>query len=460
MRRSLLRGAATLALSGLLSACAATAPGAPPAGAAIGAPEAWRADAAGQGVVEPGWWRALGDPRLAAHVERALERNADLGAAEARVREAEALAVQARSALWPSLNLSVAGQDARSLNAFGQPSESASVQPQLQAAYEADLWGRVRASDAAARASLQASRFGRDAAALSVAAATARAYVTLLSLDAQLAVARATLTSREEALRIATRRADSGHTSQLERSQAESERRAAAQRVPALELAVRRQENALRVLTGDAPGPVDRGRLADLSLPLPGPGLPSSLLTRRPDIAQAEAQLISADASYASARAALLPQVRLTGSLGELFAEGLDPVTVWSVGGSVLAPLFDAGRLGSQADAAEARRDQAAFAYRGVALNAFSEVEAALEGVSRLARQADEASAQQAALQEALTHARNRYRAGYASYLEELDAQRGLLSVELALVQLAESRLLNAIALYQALGGGWSTPGN
>lgn len=136
--------------------------------------------------------------------------------------------------------------------------------------------------------------------------------------------------------------------------------------------------------------------------------------------------------------------------------ESSDPTAVWSLGGSILAPLFDGGRLAAGAEAAESRRDQSAFGYRGVVLGAFSEVENALEGVTRLERQAEEAQAQRAALQNALFHARNRYRAGYASYLEELDAQRGLFNVELGLVQLQESRLLNAVTLYQALGGGWT----
>lgn len=451
-RLVLIFGASALALS----ACAMTP--LPPVGAEPARPAAWRAKAPIGEAVEPGWWRAFGDPGLSEAIERALTNNTDLSVAEARVREAEALAAQARSALLPAIDATAGGQQARTVGPSGQPSESATGQVQVQAAYEIDLWGRIRSADAAARASLQASRFGRDASALSVASATARAYVTLVSLDAQLEIARTTLISRDEALRLASRRAEAGETSRLELTQAQGEQGAAARQVPALELAVRRQENAVRLLTGDLPGSVRRARLEGLDLPAPSPGLPSALLARRPDIAQAEAQLLATDASLASARAALLPQVRLTASIGELFVEGMDPTTVWSLGGSVLAPLFDGGRLAAGVGVAEARRDGAAFTYRGVVLNGFSEVEAALEGVMRLESQAEAAAAQRAALQEALRHARNRYRAGYASYLEELDAQRGLLNVELGLIQLQEARLLNAIALYQALGGGWTEP--
>lgn len=458
MRRPRLTGVAVAALAAALGACASTS-SAPPEAAAIDAPPAWRAPIDGSDAVSAGWWSAFGDPQLTQAVEAALARNADLAVAEARVREAEALARQARSALAPVLTGAVSAQNARTLNAFGQASEAATAQPQLSIAYEADLWGRLRDADAAGRASLEASRYARDAATLSIAAATARAYVLLVSLDAQLQTARDTLASREAALTVARRRAERGYTSQLEFNQAEAERQAAAQRVPALELAVRRQENALSVLTGQTPGRTPRGRVADLRLPAPAPGLPSALLARRPDLAQAEAQLRAADASLSAADKALLPQVRLTASLGELFVEHIDPMTVWSLGGSVLAPLFDGGRLSAQADAAEARRDQLAFVYRGAVLNAFAETENALEGVTRLTTQFEAAARQRDAQAEALRRAHNRYEAGYASYLEELDAQRGLFGAELAVIQLQELRLTNAVNLYQALGGGWTPAG-
>ena len=453
MRRAL----PALATLALLAACASPGPKTPPpAEAAVTAPAGWRAAVdPGQDAVTADWWAAFGDPRLSDLIARALVRNADLGIAEARVREAEAQSALARSALLPALNATGGAQKTRELNAFGQPSDTLAFQPQLQVAYEVDLWGRLRQANAAARASLQASAYARDAARLSVAAAVARTYVGLVSLDAQLATARATLVSRQEGAERARRRARGGVTSDLELRQAEGEREAAAQRVPALELAVRRQENALTLLVGDMPGAVSRGTLAALTIPKPSAPLPSSLLTRRPDIAQAEASLAAADASLASARAAFLPQVRLSASGGELFVQHLDPVTVWSLGASVLAPIFDGGRLRAQSDAAAARRDQAAFAYRRTALTAFGEVESALEGTGRLAEQERAAVRQRAAAASALDHARKRYQAGYVAYLEELDAQRGLLATDLALAQVREARLQNAVALYQALGGGW-----
>ena len=454
MRRAL----PALASLGLLAACTMPAPKtAPPPQATLAPPAGWRAPAdAGQDVVAADWWKAFGDPRLSDLVAAALVRNTDLGVAEARVREAEAQSRLAHAALLPSLNLTAGAQKARDLNAFGQPSITTAFEPELQVAYEVDLWGRLRQADAAARASLQASGYARDAARLSIAAAVARAYVGLVSLDAQLATARATLTSRQEATARARRRAREGVTSDLELRQAEGELEAAAQRVPALELAISRQENALTLLVGDAPGPVARGTLAALTILQPAAPLPSTLLARRPDIAQAEASVIAADASLAAARAAFLPQVRLSAAGGGLFVEHLDPINVWSLGASALAPIFDGGRLRAQSDAAAARRDQAAFAYRKTALTAFGEVESALEGSGRLAEQEEAAVRQRAAAASALDHARKRYQAGYVAYLEELDAQRGLLATELALSQIREARLQNAVALYQALGGGWT----
>lgn len=457
MRRALIGLAALSALG----ACATPGPKtAPPPEAAVTPPAAWRASTpSSEDVAVADWWKTFGDPRLSELVAAALAHNADLGAAEARVREARAQSLAASAALLPSVTASAGVQKQRELSAFGRPETLLAFQPQVQVAYEVDLWGRVRDANAAARASLRASRDARDAARLSVAAAVARSYVALVSLDAQLATARATLASRQESAARARRRATEGVTSDLERRQAEAELEAAAQRVPALELAIRRQEGALALLVGETSRALPRGTLDALVIPQPGAPLPSSLLARRPDIAQAEATLAASDASLAAARAAFLPQVRLSAAGGLLAVQHVDTLTVWTLGASALAPLFDGGRLRSQSDAAAARRDQAAFAYRKAVLTAFSEVESALEGTGRLAEQEAAAVRQRAAAASALDHAHKRYQAGYVAYLEELDAQRGLLATDLALTQVREARLQNAVALYQALGGGWTETG-
>jgi NodT family efflux transporter outer membrane factor (OMF) lipoprotein len=422
-------------------------------------PIAWRTQAGSTALVDPGWWNAFGDPVLTDLVTHALARNTDLAIAVARIDEARAAERLARSQLWPSIDAVLGASYSRSLGPLGRPVEATVVQPAFQAAYEVDLFGRIRGQVDAARAGTLAADAARDAAALSVAAATASSYITLRSLDARLRTARETLVSRSEALRIARSRARVGYTSQLELRQAEAEYEATAQAVPQLELAIARQEDALSVLAGELPYPIERGAtLAQLRVPPVPDVLPSSLVRRRPDIAQAEYALAASDATLASARAQFLPQVRLTASAGQLVTSALsDPVAVWSLGGSILAPLFNGGRIRAQVDSAAARRDQAAWAYRRTVLNAFREVEDALAATDRLARQRQHLEAQRAALAEALRHARNRYQAGYTGYLEQLDAQRALLNTELALAQVRADELNARVAAFQSLGGGWTS---
>jgi NodT family efflux transporter outer membrane factor (OMF) lipoprotein len=228
--------------------------------------------------------------------------------------------------------------------------------------------------------------------------------------------------------------------------------------VPQAELAIARLENGLSLLTGDTPHAITRGgkldTLRDVAVPA---GLPSELLRRRPDIAQAEYQLAAADKSLAVARKRFLPQIRLSASGGAAFSTLLaDPITIWSVGGSILAPIFQGGRLTGQAEAAAGQRDQAAFGYRRTALGAFREVEDALVAIRRLDEQVAAAAAQRDALQDVLRRATNRYREGYSPYLEQLDAQRQFLASQLGLVQARTDALNARVQLYAALGGGWS----
>lgn len=325
-----------------------------------------------------------------------------------------------------------------------------------------DLFGRVSSQVEAARQGYLASQAARDAAALSVAAATATGYVTLRALDARLAIAQATLADRAEALRIARNRADVGYTSDLELRQAEAEYQATAQLVPQLELAIAREEDALSVLVGANPGPIARGAaIGDLQRPPVPDTLPSELLRRRPDIAQAEFTLAASDATLAAARAQFMPQINLSGTAGAVISSALaSPVAIWSIGGSVLAPIFDAGRNRAQFDTAQARREQAAFAYRRTVLGAFREVEDNLAAVVRLREQSASLAAQRTALESALAHARNRYQAGYSPYLEQLDAQRALLTAELSQIQTQADELNAVIGVFQATGGGWSSGGS
>jgi NodT family efflux transporter outer membrane factor (OMF) lipoprotein len=442
----------------VLSGCAMPVT-APAVDAAVAPNAGWRTDMPGQDAVETRWWQGFGDPALERLVDAALADNVDIAIAVARIREARAQESLARASLLPTLDANAGGSHGRSVNAFGQPVEGSSAQPLVQAAYEVDLFGRISDQVSAARSGYMASVAARDAVRLSVAAATATGYVTLLALDARREVVRNTIAARLESLRIARSRAEAGYTSQLELRQAEAEYHAAALILPQVELAIARQENALRLLVGVVPGPVERGgTLAGLIAPrTPEQGLPSELLRRRPDLAQAELTLAASDATLAVARKQFLPSVRLTASAGAVFNSALpDPISIWAIGGSVLAPLFQGGRLRAGVETSAARRDQAALAYRRAALTAFREVEDALANVDSLRRQRAVAEAQRAAIADALRHAHNRYRAGYSSYLEELDAQRTLLSADLALVQLRADQANALIILYQTLGGGWS----
>lgn len=447
----------------LLTAACAPLPRAVPDNAQVTLPAAWSESAPTGYAIEGAWWRQLGDARLDALVDEALANNTDLLTALARVDEARANSAAADAARSPSLNLTTAAQTGRSLGAFG-PTHTRSVQPGLQAAWELDLWGRLSQQSQAAGEHLQATQADRDAVALAVAAATAQTYVDLRSLQEQLAIVQATAQSRERALALAQDQQRVGYISQLQLTQAESELQNVLQQVEQLDLAARRQANALYLLLGragaGAAGPIPApgaAPLQDLRLPPVPDSLPSQLLERRPDIARAAHLLAAAGHTIEAQRAAFMPQVSLSAGVGSLLVNALDynPLTVWSIGGSLLAPLFDGGRREAALDAATAQRDQAAYAYRGAVLAAFADVENALTASVRLARQTDYAVQRRGVLQRSLGFAHDRYEAGYASYLEELDAQRNLLQAELDVVRLRQAELDNRVLLYKALGGGW-----
>ena len=421
-------------------------------------PPAWRGDAGPSAPMDRAWWQSFGDPELSALVEKALANNADIAIAAGRVREMRANVERARGQLLPTIDASLGVQRLRAVSPFLQPSEQTAKQPQVQIAYEVDLFGRLADGRDAARDAWFASEAARDAVRLSVAAAVANGYVTLLGLDARLGVARETVAARADSLRIARSRAERGYSPKLELEQAQAEHDATAQIVPQIELAIARTENLLSQLTGETPQAIRRGVSLDrLVIPAIPEGLPSELLRRRPDVAQAEFQLAASDKTLAVARKRFLPQVRLSAASGEAFSTLLkNPISIWSFGGSVLAPIFEGGQLAAQADAAGAQRDQAAFAYRRAALNAFREVEDAQAAIRSNDSQIVFAQSQRKALAEGLRLASNRYRAGYSPYLEQLDAQRGLLGAQLSLIQLQSDALSARIQLFQAMGGGWA----
>ena len=451
MRKSL----ALVATSALaLSACAPTLQEAP-LGAAVSPPTEWRTRLAVSAPVERDWWNAFGDPQLSRLVEQARFNNPDVQIAAARVEEARATELGSRGYLLPAVGGGVEGGVRREVSPFGQARTTVAAQPAFRASYELDLFGKNAARVDAAEAGVAASAAGEEAARLSVSAATASGYITLLALDKRLDVLEATLEARGQALKFARDRAEVGYTSQLELRQAEAEYQATAQLAPQLKAQIARQENALSVLTGELPGAIARGgSLEDLRQPAAPATLPSELLRRRPDVAAAEYRIAAADAKMRMARADFMPSINLGATAGLVLSDLLaDPVGIWSLGGSILAPIFQGGKLQAQLDGATAQRDQAAWAYRSTVLNAFREVEDRMAVLANLKDQEAALLAQQAAVADALRHARNRYRAGYTPYIEQVDAQRALLGVELSLVQVRADELTTMVGLYQAVGG-------
>jgi NodT family efflux transporter outer membrane factor (OMF) lipoprotein len=391
-------------------------------------------------------------------VDSAVDNNVDIGLAAARVAEARGQFHLAKAQALPNVVGVAGGGRQRDLNpGFGIPESQTAGQAEGSISYDLDFFGRLTHASDAARAALLSSEAARDNIRLAVAASAAAGYITLRALDARLAVLRATLAARADSLKIARRRFAAGYSSELDLVQAEADYRAAAQLIPAALLAIARQEDGLSILLGVNPQQIDRGvDLDKLAFPSVPATVPATLLRRRPDIVAAEEQLVAADRSLDSVRAAFMPDVQLSASGGRVASTIISsPVWIFSLGGSIVAPLFDSGRLRAQQETVAARRDQAAFAYRRAALTAFREVEDALASDQRLSEQQAALVAQRDVLARTLTLATNRYRAGYSPYLDQLDAERGLLSADLALVQSRADRLNAVVSLYQALGGGW-----
>lgn len=448
--------AGSLAL--LLTACAGPRPAIPPA-AEVAPPTQWRDGREGSDVaVDARWWRSYGDAALSGLVEEALGQNTDIAIAAARVEEARAQFAAARGTRMPQVQGVGTGGRTRNINPFGVDVEQWAVQGEVQVSFDVDLFGRLRSSAAAARAQLLASDDSRATVRLAVAAGVVSGYVQLRTLDERLAILRRTLDARAGTLKLIRRRAEAGYGSQLDLAQAEAEYEAAAQIIPTVELAITKLENGLSILLGRAPGPIARGSaLTALTIPAVPPQMPARVLRNRPDIASAEQQIVAADRSLDAARAAFMPDIKLAASGGFVASSLLpdNPLSIFSLGGSILAPIFNGGRIRAQADGAAARRDQAAFAYRRAALTAFREVEDAMASVERSGEQEDVLTRQQDALLRVQQLASRRYREGYSPYLEQLDAERSLLSSQLSLVQSRGDRLLASTALFQALGGGW-----
>lgn len=442
----------------LLTGCAREVEQAP---SSLPIPPDWRQQVGPAAAPEAQWWRSFGDDRLNWLVNQALQHNSDILIARSRVDQYRAELRAAQGDNFPMLSAGVAATHQRALSAAtGQPYESAVFQGLLQANYEVDLWGSRSNSIRAAEATLAAQRAAASAAELTVASSVASGYLSLCALDEQLRVTEATLETRQNSLNLAQRQFETGYTSRLEWMQAASEYQTAKAQIPQLQHQIAQQENALSILVGMNPRQIARSSQFDQLRPHALPALlPSQLLNRRPDIVQAQRLLLASDASLAAAQAQLLPSLNLTAS-GTLQSSQLhdlldNPFRLWSIGGSVLAPLLNREALTAQVDVAMASRNQALYGYERVVRNAFAEVDNALDAITRSQQQLTELQAQERYVAEAWRIARNRYQNGYASYLDELDAQRTLFSTQLNIVAVKNTLLLAQIDLYRALGGGW-----
>lgn len=436
----------------------------------IDMPQQWGSTVVVASQVDPYWWRAYGDPVLSDLVEEALAANSDIALAAARVAEARALAGFARADRLPRLDAEAGAQRARTSDDFTTPSTPNPVNSLRIAgvvSYELDLWGRLARADEAARADLLASQAAQDTVRLSVAADVASGYFNLRALDHQVEIAERTLKARQDSYDLQRAQYDNGVVTELALRQAESELAATRAQLPNLRQQRAIQRNALSVLLGRAPRAliqqdVARGMAVD-ALPVPPvvpDFMPSAILDRRPDLQQAEQQLVAANAQIGVAKAAFYPNIALTGTLGQQSRELGDLFNagngIWSLASNLTSPIFDFGRNQSNLEASEARRQQALISYGQTVRVAFREVLDAFEQQQGSTERLTAIDGQVDALRRTVELAEDRYEGGYTSYIEVLDAQRTLFQAELDQSEALRDRLQASVELYKALGGGWS----
>jgi multidrug efflux system outer membrane protein len=408
------------------------------------------------------WWGIFQDEQLRTLISTALTQNYDSRIAASRLLEAQAQLGIIRADQFPSLGAGAGITDVRQAKSkFLPPSETSTGQVNVSAAWELDFWGKYRRATEAARANLVASEWARREVLSTLVANVASAYFQLRALDLQLEISKRTLNSRQESLRLTRILADGGSTSLLDVRQAEQLVFTASAEIPVLEQQIEQQENFLSILLGQNPGAIRRGQtLTEQRQPPEVPvGLPSSLLERRPDIQQAEAQLVAANAEIGVARAAYFPQISLSGAggfqssaLSSLFS---GPAGAWSFGASLTQPIFTGGRLRSEVRLAEARQQTAVLFYQLSIQGAFRSVSDALVAYHKTR----EFRAQQELLfrsaEDAARLSHMRYTGGVTGYLEVLTNETNAFSAELGLAQAQLNELLALVQLYQALGGGW-----
>lgn len=460
---------AALVLAALLSACATSGPR-PSTTSTVPLPERWAqsevdATAVPDTAALANWWTHFGDPVLDRLIADALAHNPDLRTSLSRIAQARATRSVEKSGLFPTLSAGVSGSGSRTRNhETGTTTRGENYSASLDAGWEIDLFGKQGLAVAAASADLAQTEESFRAAQVSLAAEVALAYVNLRSAESQLDVVRRSLTSREETTRLTQWREDAGVGDILATRQAISSLEQAKASIPSLEQTLTETRNQLAVLCGRTPGSLDEMLAATAQVPaVPetlAAGIPAETLRQRPDVRAASHAVEAAAARSSSARRDHLPTLTLNGSLGinaDNFSGLFSPAaTVASVAGSLAAPIFNAGRITQNIRIQDETTRQAVIAYEATVLDALAEVENALSSIRRnrerlvaLERAAD-------AAREADSLARLQYESGSADYLQVLDSERTLLSVEQSLVSTHADLGAAHIQLYKALGGGWS----
>lgn len=454
-----------LAASLLLAACSSPAPR---LDSGVQPPSAWQSDKS-HGALQSNrqWWMQFGSPELERLVEQARLGSYDLAAAVARVRQAEASATIAGAPLLPELKAGLNANRQKLIHGKGYSQLDVSPEnrsldyydAELSASYEIDFWGGKRAARDSAVFGVQASEFDRATVELTLLSGVANSYTQALALREQARIAALNLANAQNVLHLVQTRFDAGSATALELAQQKSLVAEQQRRLPLVQQQAREAQISLAALLGRPVQtlPLPTQSFAQLHWPDIASGVPSELLSRRPDIASAEAKLAAAQADVTVARAAMLPKITLTASLGSGadLAADLLRTTFYNLSSGLTAPIFNNGRLSAERDKAKARQDELLETYRGAIINGFADVEKALSSIRGLDEQRQWQSEELNQAQTAFDIAQSRYQAGAEDLLTVLQTQRTLYAAQDLNVQLRLARLQASIALYKALGGGW-----
>lgn len=408
------------------------------------------------------WWDAFQDEALRDLIQTALKQNYDVRIAATRILEARAQLGITRADQLPTVAASAASTNERIPQSARIPSiETTANQVSLSLAWELDFWGKFRRATESARATLLAQEWAQRQVISSLVSDVASAYFQLRELDLELEISRQTLASRKDSLRLTQVLADHGATSMLDVRQAEQLVYGAAASIPDLEQRIEQQENFISTLVGKNPESIVRGRkLVDQPHALEVPaGLPSSLLERRPDIRQAEQQLIASNAQIGVAKADYFPHIALTGTGGyqssaltSLFA---GQAGLWTFGASAVQPVFEGGRIRNRVKLAQAQTEEATLFYQRTVQQAFRDVSDALVGYSKSQEFRSQLEQLTHSAEEATKLSNMRYKGGAASYLEVLDSDTRYFLAQISLAQAQLRELQSLVQIYRSLGGGW-----